>query len=97
MIPVIVQPAAEADIADAFNWYEQQRPGLGDELRAELKFAFDSIAENPLLFAALHRNTHRILLRRFPYSIYYRAYPDIIVVIACMHARRNPRRWQARG
>lgn len=97
MKPVIVRPAAEADIEDAFHWYEEQRAGLGEEFRAELRAAFNAIAENPLLFQVLHRNARRYLVRRFPYAIYYRLYPDAVVVIACMHGRRNPKRWQSRN
>jgi plasmid stabilization system protein ParE len=37
------------------------------------------------------------LLRRFPYGIYYRLYPDSIVIVACMHGRRDPKRWQSRA
>ena len=97
MTPVIVRPAAEADIADAFHWYEEQRAGLGNEFRAQLRIAFDAISKNPLLFRVVHRNTRRYLVRRFPYAIYYRVFPDKVVVIACMHGRRNPRRWQSRN
>jgi plasmid stabilization system protein ParE len=82
----IVRPAAAADIDDAFLWYEGQRAGLGH----------DGIAEHPLRYPVIRRNTRRALLRRFPYAIYYRVYGDVIVVVACMHGRRDPRRWQVR-
>ena len=26
---LIIRPEAEADMAEAFDWYEQRRPGLG--------------------------------------------------------------------
>ena len=35
-------------------------------------------------------------LRRFPYGIYFVATPDLVSVVACMHARRDPRRWEKR-
>lgn len=97
MTPVVVRPAAEADIEDAFHWYDEQRAGLGKEFRAELRVAFDAISKDPLLSRVLHRNTRRYLVRRFPYAIYYRVFPDRVVVVACMHGRRNPRRWQSRN
>ena len=28
---LILRPAAAADVEEAFSWYQQQRPGLGDE------------------------------------------------------------------
>jgi hypothetical protein len=38
----------------------------------------------------------RVRLRRFPYGLFYRVRPDALVVLACFHARRGPRRWQER-
>ena len=96
MTPVIVRLGAEADIEDAFHWYEEQRAGFGEEFRAALRVAFDEIAKSPLLSRVLHRNTRRYLMRRFPYAIYYRVFPDTVIVVACMHVRRSPRRWQSR-
>ena len=92
----VIRPAAAADIEDAFVWYEQQRPGLGSEFLGIVGDALAAIQRSPQLHPVLHRSIRRALLWRFPYGIYYRIYPDLIVVIACMHGRRNPRRWQAR-
>lgn len=38
----------------------------------------------------------RALLRRFPYDVYFVATPDLVSVVACMHVRRDPRRWEER-
>ena len=54
------------------------------------------VVANPQQFPIVHRETHRALCRRFPYGLYYRIVDDQIVVVACMHARRDPRRWQSR-
>jgi toxin ParE1/3/4 len=93
---IVIRPAAAADIEDAFVWYEQQRLGLGSEFLKIVDGALMAIQRAPQLCPVIHRNTRRALLRRFPYGIYYRIYPELIVVVACMHGRRDPRRWQAR-
>ena len=92
----IVRPAAAVDIDDAFLWYERQRPGLGQDFLSAAQTVIDAVAEHPLRCAVVLRNTRRALLRRFPYAIYYRVYEDIVVVVACMHGRRDPRRWRSR-
>lgn len=92
----IVRPAAAADIDEAFLWYEAQRPGLGREFLAAADTLIDAIAEHPLRHPVIRRNTRRALMRRFPYAMYFRVYDEVIVVVACMHGRRNPRRWQVR-
>ena len=93
---IVVRPAAAADIDEAFLWYEGQHPGLGHEFLAAAQTLIDAVAQYPLRYPVARRNTRRALLRRFPYAIYFRIYDEAIVVVACMHGRRNPRRWQAR-
>ena len=93
---IVVRPAAAADIDEAFLWYEGQRLGLGHEFLAAAQTSIDGVAQHPLRSPVIRRNTRRALLRRFPYAIYFRVYDEVIVVVACMHGRRNPRRWQVR-
>ena len=93
---IVVRPAAAADIDEAFLWYEGQRQGLGHEFLAAAQTSIDGVAQNPLRYPVIRRNTRRALLRRFPYAIYFRVYDEVIVVVASMHGRRNPRRWQVR-
>ena len=94
---VVVRPAAAADIDEAFVWYERRRPGLGYEFLAELQSVRENVVTHPLAFPVIHRDTRRVLLRRFPYGLFYRAYDDVIVVVACMHGRRDPKRWMSRS
>jgi len=94
---VVIRPAAAADIEDAFVWYQEQRAGLGSDFLRTVDDALTAIQRAPYLHPVIHRDTRRALLRRFPYGIYYRVYPDLIVLVACMHGRRNPKRWQSRS
>ena len=94
---VVVRPAAAADIEDAYEWYESQQPGLGDEFLAALRTTRDRLLEHPEAHPVLHRNTRRALIpQRFPYALFDRLYGDTIVIVACMHAKLDPRRWQYR-
>jgi len=56
----------------------------------------DAVARHPPRYPVVRRNTRRALLRRFPYAVFFRTYDEIVVIVACMHGRRNPRRWQVR-
>jgi plasmid stabilization system protein ParE len=91
------RPAAVADIEEAAVWYERQQSGLGEGFLAAVSDALVLITANPQLGPAIHRETHRVLLRRFPYGLYYRVLDGRILVVACMHARRDPQRWRSRG
>jgi len=93
---VVVRPAAAADIDDAYLWYERQSPGLGEAFLLAVDAAKQRIATNPEALPVVHRDTRRVLLSRFPYGIYYRIHGDIVLIVACMRGRRDPRRWRAR-
>ena len=55
-----------------------------------------TISDNPCLYPMVHRDIRRVLIRRFPFGIYYRTGEEAIVVIAIMHGSRHPKRWQKR-
>ena len=94
---LIVRADAEADIAAAYDWYEEQREGLGKEFLAEVSVAIDAVQSEPLRFPAIFRSLRRALVHRFPYGVFFVARPDTIVVVAAMHLARNPRRVHRRA
>jgi len=91
-----IRPDAEIDIEEAAIWYEKQREGLGNEFLDEVQATLDIIEENPYLYAVVHRNTHRALIHRFPFGIFYRIEHNLLIVIAVLHGSRHPKRWQKR-
>lgn len=48
------------------------------------------IRRNPWVCAPIHKDVRRVLLRRFPYGLYYLVEDEWVVVLACFHAKRNP-------
>ena len=93
---LLVRPAASADIEAAFAWYEAQRAGLGDEFLDTVRDGFVAVSEAPRIHGVIHRDVRRSMLRRFPYSLYYRVLDDHVVVVGCFHASRSPHRWRSR-
>ncbi|MHB8143834.1 MAG: hypothetical protein ACYDGX_09285 [Thermoleophilia bacterium] len=55
-----------------------------------------AITEHPNRFPIIHRETRRALLHRFPYALFYRVIDEEIIIVACMHGKRNPAHWQIR-
>jgi len=90
------EPAVDSDVEAAFNWYEAEEPGLGTEFIDELRAAYDRIAEGPFRYQELRSGVRRALTRRFPYAIYFAVEAELIVVLAVLHARRDPAEWQRR-
>ena len=59
---IIVEPAAEAEIAEAFRWYEDKDAGLGSEFMRALDATLSAIQRAPTGYAVLHE-TSRVLCR----------------------------------
>lgn len=93
---VRLRAEAESDIHDASVWYESQRLLLGHDFLDAVEASFARISENPLQFPILYRDTRRALLPRFPFGVFFRTEGQTIVVLAVMHASRNPVRWRDR-
>lgn len=94
---VYVRPEARADIEQASAWYERQRTGLGRDFLDEVLDALDRIADDPRIYPVVHRQTHRAVIHRFPFGVFYRVKDDTIVVLAVMHGSRHPLAWQQRS
>jgi len=45
--PLTVEPEAEFDLERAVNWYNDQRPGLGQQFLEGVEEAFDRIRKTP--------------------------------------------------
>ena len=93
---VVLTDPAQQDINDAAQWYERETRGLGGRFLDAVHTAIARIEGNPEQFPVVHRDKRRALLRHFPYGIYFRVDPTVVVVIACFHARRNPTAWKRR-
>lgn len=97
LLPVVIfRREAEAELAEAIDWYEARRGGLGGQFLLAVDAAVARIARDPEAYPIVHRDVRRVLLRRFPYALYYVVTPDRVTVLACFHGRRDPRRWQRR-
>ena len=94
--PLVIEPEAEAEFAEAVQWYDARHPGLGAEFARTIRAALADIERAPLRFPIVSGTTRRAVLRRFPYAIYFVIDPEQIAVIAIFHGRRDPTRWQVR-
>ena len=93
---LIVRPEAEADIGDAYAWYESQQPGLGQRFLTEMSRCITDIERQPLRFQRVRAEARRALLRHFPYAVFFVAAQDHIAIAAALHMARDPAAWQER-
>src|SRR5437879_4635726 len=95
-LAVLLTPAAEDDVEEAAQWYEQRRDGLGRDLVRRVRDTLDRIRANPQLYPEVHFRVRRAPVRRFPFGVFYRVNPANIEVIGVFHDRRDPTVWNKR-
>lgn len=88
-LEIIIRPEAEAEVREAFYYYEDKNEGLGFEFMRSLDAALHFVRRNPFGYQTIYRNTRRVLIRKFPYALFYVVEEKRIVVIACFHQRRH--------
>jgi plasmid stabilization system protein ParE len=92
-------PAVDADVTDAFLWYETQRSGLGEEFLAVVRGTVGAVEQHPLRFPGVYQDVRRALTPRpFPYQVLYFIDEERgrVVILAVLHQARNPQIWQGR-
>ena len=87
---IIFAPLARLEFEDAAAWYEQQRPGLGDEFRKEVNATLRLVLQSPQRFRLASPTVHKAMVHRFPYSLYYSIELNAINVASVFHGARNP-------
>ena len=90
MIQVRISSDALADLEDGFQFYELQEPGLGDYFLSQLRADIDGLKITAGIHRRPHRHLHRLLSRRFPYSIFYEYEDSFALVVAVVDCRRDP-------
>ena len=74
---------------EAWLWYELQRAGLGDELLIEMGAAILRLKTDPENRPFYYRDFRRLLMRRFPYKLFYRVESGRVIVFRILHAKRE--------
>lgn len=89
-------PAALREVEDAQAWYEVRSLLAASAFLRELSIAVQRIRQAPQRYPIADAGTRRILLDRFPFTIYYRVKSDTLNVVAVAHQKRRPGYWSAR-
>lgn len=96
IVELIIAPEAEKDIDAGYAWYEDQRPGLGEDFLSRVDACVQAICRSPKMHGLIFANYRRALVRRFPYAVFYE-YEDQTVTVYCVfHTSQDPNKWRTR-
>ena len=91
---LVVSRKAQIEIQEAYDWYEEQQAGLGQEFVDFLTSFCRTLVDFPRKYRKIEGKTHLAILPRFPYCIYFDVLPDQIRVISVVHGKRHPDTWK---
>jgi len=96
-VPLILTEKAQEDLDDAFQWYEDQKPGLGKEFIRCIDAKIAKLNRHPLHHQVVQSDrVRRALINRFPLSIYFVNEEELITIFAILHQRRSLEFWKSR-
>jgi toxin ParE1/3/4 len=102
-VRVELHPDSRAELRAAAIWYDERRPGLGDEFIAEVSSTLGRIGESPASFplwpgtSGAPLSIRRAVINRFPYGIAFEVHSTHTLVLAIAHAKRRPLYWLTRA
>lgn len=84
-------PAIEGELTEIRDYYNERSHNLGDDFINEFERQVLRIAAMPSRWVVVRGDTHRALMKRFPYSILFRVANDALIRITVIkHERRHP-------
>ncbi len=88
---------ARAEIDGAVDWYLRHSPAAAERFLAAVDEAMATIQERPEQYPVVRGHLRRVLLRHFPYAVYYKVFPTVISVVGVIHGHRHPDAWLRRA
>ena len=95
-LPVILRPAADADIQATHDELERVRAGLGGRFVARVREILARIEAMPELYGVVWKDVRAVRLRKFRHVVYYITFADRVEVLAVIHGSRDASAWRSR-
>lgn len=89
--------AARREFLAEVVYYNDAQQGLGARFAAAVEEAAARAVAFPLAGSPAMSGTRRVLLKGFPFSLFYRPEGDGIVIFAVAHCARRPGYWAGRA
>ena len=73
-----------------------QERGLGREFLRAFRAATAVLRRTPLHYQPIEEEARRVLLRRFPYAVFFEVHDSDVVILSCLPTARDPEEWRRR-
>ena len=89
-------PEARLELLQQIDYYGSVREGLGVRFEQAVSQVVRRAIANPEQGASRARDTRRLLVKKFPFSVIYRATDEEVTIVAVAHQRKRPEYWGER-
>ena len=92
MYKVEISNRARKELSDSYNWYEDQKDGLGDRFEKAVYHSVEAAAKAPEIYAVRHKNYRQIQMKKIPFVLVFRIQKktETILISSVFHTKRNP-------
>lgn len=85
-----IRPLASLEMIEAYDWYELQREGLGQEFLDELERFYYNLLRNPHSYSYYDQSVREGKIDRFPYTVVFEVLDKTIVVYSVFMTSKDP-------
>jgi len=96
MKPFRLLSIAEQELKDSAQFYDQEKPALGDRLLDDFHALMERLGRYPESAPLISKRLRIARLSDFPYNVVYKAGSRVILVVAVGHQSRRPGYWKGR-
>ncbi len=86
---IVIKPIVFLDLDEALLWYESEQSGLAQRFYKSFENAIERIKRNPQAFFDVTPDVKRILLKKFPYKVFYTISENTIFILGISHVKRS--------
>jgi plasmid stabilization system protein ParE len=91
-----IHSQAQREIREAFDRYHKRSQDAAQDFLGEIGECLSRIMAGPRTFPSFTKNTRKLAMGRFPYSLIFREKDGAILVVAVAHGKGRPGYWRRR-
>ena len=91
---IIIKPRASNELSRAYYWYEDCSPGLGERFKRAFDVSLKWVKTHPTRYAVVYKNVRSLVMKAFPYKIFYRITGSEVKILTVIHTARSDSRWK---
>ena len=89
---IVTSPTVFRETGEAYDYYENESPGLGDRFLKSLEDAYQKLSVGPQYYGFINskKDIRDMKIKTFPFVIIFQIIEDKVLVLRVFNTSRNP-------